>query len=341
MSFLNDLVVRKIRELGRDEAAEFFSVSPALIAQWEAGSKGPSLAAIEKVFDPSTLATVAGGQQCEWEGKKVMILLPWYKTTHPLTAVSLLGMMDRAKVSVMLRFGDAFIAHSRNFLAADFLKSPLEWSLSIDDDMIVPCGSAAWYNQVTKFNLPEKFAGMNALNRLLSHNKKLVGALYFGRSSKSKPLFCEGFFDPSAGEHARRGPHDEVIATKWVATGCTLIHRDVFLDIEKKFPRLARNEAGIGHWFSSSEHDMMMAAQECMAILNDNSTTPEARVEKVRSILGTAGQLSAENSKLGMGEDVQFCRRAAQAGHQAWVDLGLICGHIGHEVFGPYNTKPA
>jgi hypothetical protein len=42
---------------------------------------------------------------------------------------------------------------------------------------------------------------------------------------------------------------------------------------------------------------------------------------------------STRNSQLGMGEDVQFCIRAAQAGHQPHVDLGVMCGHLGSMSF--------
>ena len=45
-----------------------------------------------------------------------------------------------------------------------------------------------------------------------------------------------------------------------------------------------------------------------------------------------------KSSRLNSGEDQTFCRRAAKVGHQPFVDLGLVCGHIGSTVFGPHNT---
>jgi hypothetical protein len=44
--------------------------------------------------------------------------------------------------------------------------------------------------------------------------------------------------------------------------------------------------------------------------------------------------VNSENP-LGSGEDVSFCLRAAAAGHQPHVDMGLVCGHIGYQCFGP------
>ena len=42
-----------------------------------------------------------------------------------------------------------------------------------------------------------------------------------------------------------------------------------------------------------------------------------------------------------MGEDVTFCIRAAAAGHQPHVDLGLICGHQGSKIYGQPSMKTA
>jgi hypothetical protein len=96
------------------------------------------------------------------EGKQVALLLPWYKTTNPLTCFSLLTLFDRTKMAAMLNYGDAFIVHARNTLARKFLSTGLEWSLWIDDDMLLPCGNAGWFNANSGFNLPDFFAGLHS-----------------------------------------------------------------------------------------------------------------------------------------------------------------------------------
>jgi hypothetical protein len=248
---------------------------------------------------------------------------------------SVISGLDRAKMAVMLDFGDAFIAHSRNKLASNFLKTGLEWALTVDDDMVIPCGNAAWFNDITKMNLPEKFASRNTVDRLLSHGKTLVGALYMGRWEGAHAVYGEGQ-QPAEKEWIKFGPHDVVKPTRWVGTGCMLIHRSVFLDIEAKFPHLARNKDGdFGHWFTSSEHDLRAATSKAMEVLSDDSASEGARIAKAQMLLHDAQLISQQNSSLGMGEDVQFCVRASQAGHQPHVDCGLICGHIGHHVYGP------
>lgn len=267
-----------------------------------------------------------------FENKKVCICLPWYKSTAPRTSFSVTALCDRKKTAVMLDFGDAFIAHSRNKLADNFLKSNMEWMLTIDDDMVVPFGNAKLFNSFTGFNIPEEFAGRNTIDRLLSHGKTLVGGLYFGRWVNGKPVYAEGGESKQEEDFARQGPHDLLKPTRWVGTGCMLIHRTVFTDIEKTFPHLARNNKGVaGQWFTSSEHDTVHAVSEALKLLEDSHDN----VSLVHKILLDARRKSNKFSGMGVGEDVVFCHRAAQSGHPAYVDLGLLCGHTGDFCFGP------
>lgn len=269
--------------------------------------------------------------------KRVMLVLPWGKHTNPISAYAVAQLQDRRRVTTALNWGDAFVAHSRNSCADLFLASDKEWMLTIDDDMIVPFGNAEWYNAHTRFNFSEKFAGLNALDRLLSHGKTLVGALYFGRYPGSFPMYGEGA-NEQEGNYARSGPHDVCKPTRWVGTGCMLIHRSVYEDIEKRFPRLARDGNGKGgNWFSSSEHSIMDWVDKTRKML---STGPMdgTKAMKAYEMLEAAHLEARSKSSLGMGEDVQFCIRAQEAGHQPHVDMGLIAGHIGHCVFGPKNT---
>ena len=261
--------------------------------------------------------------------RQVCICLPSYKTMEPRMAFSVMSLIDRTKTAAMLDFGDAFIVHSRNKLADEFLRTGIEWCLTIDDDMVVPFGNAPLFNSFTGFNLSEHFAGLNAVDRLLSHNKTLVGGLYFGRWRHGKGMYGEGS-DPQELKFAKRGPHDTCKPTRWVGTGCMLIHRNVFLDIEKKFPHLARGSDGKGgQWFTSSEHDLRLAAGAAIRALDEEHD--EAKAVK---LLKYALQVTKRHSSMGMGEDVQFCIRATQAGHHPHVDMGCLCGHIGSYCYG-------
>lgn len=333
MSFLLTALQEKVISLGGSkEAGEFFSVPESSIDEWMRGENIPT-AVYEKVVLDKMGAQDVRVEEKRWEGRSVCVVFPWYKTASPKTVFSLMSLLDRTRMAVMLDYGDAFIAHSRNKLADQFLKTGLEWMLTVDDDMILPFGNAALFKNFTGFKYGDKFAGMNTVNRLLSHGKTLVGALYMGRWSHGRAVYAESS-NKTEDDWARRGPHDTVKPTQWVGTGCLLIHKTVFLDIEKKFPQLARGTGGVGgQWFTSSEHDLKAAAVESLSILRDSSIPEGVRVVEVLARLEQGTHYSSRNSGLGVGEDVIFCRRAGQSGHQPHVDCGLRCGHIGEAVY--------
>lgn len=241
----------------------------------------------------------------------------------------------------MLNFGDAFVAHSRNSCADVFLASSCDWFLTIDDDMVVPFGNATWFKAHTGFtDFPEKFLAWNAIDRLMSHNKSLVGALYFGRHQHGPPVYNEAGMSPPEAEYARKGPYDLIKPTRWVGTGCMLIHRLVFEDIEKKFPRLSRGpDKKGGNWFTSTEASMLQELQVLQDRLQSGPLDGSKAYTALDGINAVLARARAENS-LGFGEDVSFCLRASAAGHQPYVDMGLLCGHLGTFCFGPRTTTP-
>lgn len=266
---------------------------------------------------------------------KVMLVMPWQKQTNPMTAFCAMQLSDKRRTAAMLNFGDAFVAHTRNRCADVFLKSDLDWMLTIDDDMIVPFGNTEWFNSVTGFNFPEPFASFNAIDRLLSHGKTLIGALYFGRNPGGPAVYGEGMLKGPEIEFARTAPVNRIKPTRWVGTGCMLIHRSVFLDIEKRFPRLARGPNGSGgQWFTSSEHTVMDHFEKIKAMISNGPMTGE-KCLKAYEMIEAASADAKNNSTLGIGEDVQFCTRAKQAGHQPFVDFGLCAGHVGSHIYGP------
>lgn len=264
---------------------------------------------------------------------KVVIAMPWQKQLSPVTAFCVAQLMDSRRTASALHYGDAFVAHSRNSIADQFLASSSEWMLTIDDDMVVPFGNAKWFQAFTEFKMPEKFLAWNALDRLMSHGKTLVGALYFGRHPGGKAVYNEAGANPAENEYASKGPYDLVKPTRWVGTGCMLIHRTVFEDIEKRFPRLARkgNKTG-GNWFTSTEATLVDGLARIRDAVQGKQMTGELAYKMLEGIDGLLAVAGHENP-LGSGEDVSFCLRAQAAGHQPYIDLGLRCGHIGHKVY--------
>lgn len=272
---------------------------------------------------------------------RVVVALPWMKTVSPITSFCVAQLIDRRRTTSMLSWGDSFLAHSRNNCVDEFLKTESDYMLSVDDDMLVGFGHSAWFKNFSGWDwFPEPFAGFNAIDRLLSHKKSVVGALYFGRHPSGPPVFSSGASSKQVADYARKGPHNELIKANWVGTGCIMVHRKVFEDIEKKFPLLARGSDGKGgQWFTSSEHNLMDGVKRIHTMLSEGVMDGPKAMKAYEMLDGLLSGVK-NTSGLGVGEDVIFCRRARESGHEVFVDLGLICGHIGHTVYGPRNTAP-
>lgn len=345
MSYLRSLVVAKIRELGPEAAAGYFAVSEQLVRQWETGTKPVSLAAVEKVFEPGQ----QGFKDASWEGKKVLLMFPWYKTTNPLTAFCLLALLDRAKMGASMEFGDALIAHARNKLLDTLVSTGTEHGFFLDDDMIVPCGNAGWFNRHTGMALPEHFAGVHTIDRLMGHGKTLVSGLYFQRKPGGRAVYYDALLETPDGEDenraARTAPVGLLKPVQWAGTGCMLVHRSVPLDIREKMPWLAPQGPGESwHYFSSASDGLLDAVPKLAAELeasiadfSQGKSTGEAFEGSARSIQARLAELAASaprQNRLQGGEDEVFGRRAASCGHQTFVDFGVVCGHVGGKIYG-------
>lgn len=342
MSFLSDLVVAKVRELGTAKAAEFFGVGEPLVRQWETGTKPVSLAAVDKVFSPAGHIV-----DPSWEGKKVLLLLPWYKTTHPLTAFCLLALLDKAKMGATMEFGDAMIAHARNKALDTLVNLGVEYGFFADDDMIFPCGNAGWFNQYTGMALPEAYAGKHTLQQLMSRGKTIVSGLYFQRKDAGRAVYLEALMENEAGNaenrFAKTAPVDVCREVTWAGTGCMLIHRSVALDMREKMPWLAPQAPGESwHYFSSASDALIQklpviegqlsAALEAFSAGGDAEDLDRAAQEVLLSLRGAISSVSRAD-RLNDGEDAVFGRRAASIGHKTFVDFSVVCGHLGGKVF--------
>lgn len=347
-SYLQSLVIHRCKELGLEKAGEFFAVSPSLVRQWLAGSKTPSLAAVEKVFTlPSAPPTDAS-----WGSREVFLALPFYKTTSPRTLWSILGVWDRAKFRAGTRFDDAYIIHAREKLADDYITAGVPWIWWVSDDQVFPNGSAYWYNQYAEIEVPERYAGLNTPVQLRSHNKSIVSALYFGRHRKGRAVYAEALEDTPAGSEenrkAHQAPFDEIRPTRWAGMDCMIHRREVLLDIKAKFPFLEAKTSGQPfHFFSNSSDPLLLAIPELKLKL-------DAAAEQVRGGTGDAALrlladaykqiISAENETkdsldLRQGEDQTFGQRAAHAGHTTFIDFSVVCGHVGTKVYNSQNTE--
>ena len=237
----------------------------------------------------------------------------------------------------MVNFGDAFIVHSRNRLAHRFVEeTTFEWALFVDDDMVLPCGSSTWFKQATGWkDIPDALAGLNAIDRLMSHGKTVVGGLYFGRNHRGegKPMFAEGFRSPDVAKEARNLKSNRALRpTAWVGTGCLLVHRSAFEAIRDRLTHLRPVDPKDPiRYFSPAPDGALSRIQAAARALEQGD------VKSAQALLHEA--LSPESmANAWAGEDVVFSNRCRAVGHQPHVDFGLVCGHVGSAVWGPGNT---
>jgi len=232
-----------------------------------------------------------------FDGAKAILCMAVYMHVEPEAMESLMIAMSRFDRTV-LRFMSqekTCVWESRNRLAHRFLETDSDWMIFIDADMAIPCGNATYFNTRFRQKLPDRIAGMNAIQRLLSHsgNIGVIGASYFDRQIGTQlqcSRGCGTMAEVGFNERFRRGEVTGVHEVLWTATGGMRIHRSVFekiRDNKDKFPEIIpRKEGGIWGYF-----------------------TPH---------------------RVSMGEDVAFCARARLSGFKIWQDFDLRFMHKSH-----------
>lgn len=140
---------------------------------------------------------------------------------------------------------DTVIHRSRNMLAHRFLQSGCTWSLWIDADMVPPIANPEWFNWVTNASsITQESCSFDVLGRLLGSTKAVVGGVYASRrwhgSLVIQPeINPRGSADKELCSEIRRGTARGLAEVDWVGFGCALVHREVFLEIQRNFPNLA------------------------------------------------------------------------------------------------------
>lgn len=289
---------------GSEKTQEVTGKNAAKVAQWETSAAQPTAEDLTKMlaYDPDPIHAVKPlYEKQDPAGSRLAILMVTNRAVQPATMESVMRLFESNKMQ-FIRQTTNFLTRGRNQAAHRFLQSGCEWSFWVDDDMILPCGDAAWFKQVTQApNFPDTYAGLNTIGRLLHQKKNLIGGCYFTRNVTARAQFNEAALSTDIDRETRSGPKSEVKATKWVANGCLLVHRSVYTDIAAKFPEIAlpQDKQYLGYKY------------------------------------GFFDPLEP-----GMGEDVSFCLRAERAGHQPFVDLSVMPAHIGQFAFNYFNTKP-
>ena len=246
--------------------------------------------------------------------KEICLCIPTYKTVCPVTMVALLATALRygkERVGVHFEFGDAVIENARNKIADKALADGYEWLMWIDDDIIPPFGRSDLVRRWT--GVPPSWQDMGEmefLSRFLAQGKTVIGGLYFGRNVQGRPMYAEGCMTNGREENIKARDINcmEVNETDWVATGCMLVHRSVYEDIQKKFPEIGPKEIS----YTDFQGRTVTRKQEVW--------------DYYRKLEGC-------------GEDVSFCFRARESGHKVYVDHSIKCLHAGGNAWGYHNAQ--
>lgn len=296
---LSALPAHYVSVYGVEKVAEVLGVQSYLVSMWLKTGRF-SVASVQKLleFDPAPLSAITLlYPPCE-PGKRLAILVPLIGPPEPKMMDTLIQLYDRSKMSYQ-RFPYNNLSVARNALAASFLRGPCEWSFWLDGDTITPTGNAEWFKRYAEMpDLPDVFAGMNTIHRLLAHKKDFVSVCYVDRKNGDTPQFGGGN-TPEMRAEVKRGPRDKLIEVPWTGFGGVLIHRRVFEDIIR-----------------TQGDEIRMKPDSALG-------------KKFGYEYSFFHPLDLETC----GDDIPLCARARKAGHKIHVDLALMAGHVGDRVY--------
>lgn len=309
---LRKAVQEKIDVLGVKGASKYFGVSVGTASNWISGKTDPSIEAAQLVLEErlESLPPYPEVQEelAQWNGKKVLFLLPSYKELCPENHYTLFANYAKygpEKIG-MIQEKMTQIHEARNRLVQKArLVESAEWFFFVDDDMAIPCGAAGIMNGRYGGQIPEPGASALGISWMMKHppDKRIVGALYFGRHRFGQAQTADGFGEgcDAANDRLRSHVYTGLIPQRWVGPGFMRIHRSVFDDLDKaiaagKFPECTPN----------------------------GPTRPAGYFTPMRA---------------GMGEDVSFGLRCTEIGITSYLDPVLECLHFGPNGWGSHNTK--
>lgn len=297
---LTQLPAHYLSVYGQEKVAEVIGVTTNVLAMWLKREKVP-LAAVQKLleFDPAPLGTIRPLYDNPQPGTKLAILVPLSGNPEPKMMDCLLKLYDRKEMAYQrLAFNCTSVV--RNALAAWGLRGGFTWFFWLDGDNVVPCGDAPWFKAAADLpQMPDAFAGLHAIYRLLFHNKTIVSTCYVGRKKGAAPQFSGGDSNEMRAL-VKKGPQNRVIERPWSGFGGMLTHRSVFEDIIRVMGdeiRMKPDGIGAPHRFNYEYSFFDPLDRE----------TP--------------------------GDDIPFLTRAARCGHKCFVDLAVQGAHIGDRAF--------
>jgi hypothetical protein len=261
---LTQVLLDHIWELGGEDSKdcqEFYDRSPQTLKQWQKNPAAIPMAAVIKCLGkrPGVMEMIAEELEphfaCNGREGSFTSLPNRGKTNVSVCS----AILERPTLPFMwtciylakkyeLGFevqADTMIDRSRNMLAHKFLASGVTWSLWLDSDIAAPIANGDWFRWLTgALAINDDAARYDVLGRLLGHGKAMVGGVYATRryhgalciQPEIRPRSHE---DKTLCNDIRKGVAKGLVDVDWIGFGCAMIHREVFLEIQRRFPDLA------------------------------------------------------------------------------------------------------
>jgi hypothetical protein len=241
---LSEIVVSWIERVGVDDALKELQeklgkkYAPATLKSWKQGNVDPPLAVAQMVMDGGRIDW--SSPETLFDGSKVYIISPVYDRVSFLMykATHILRYRYEKQLGILTMMGSE-LALLRNKLADKFLTTDAEWALWLDSDMAPPMGYPA-ESQKWGADFAQEFNEVDVIEKLMSHGKTIVSAVYYDRYGTGIPMFEQGRNDPALAARLRQGPRNELMTTDWVGAGCCLVHRKVYEDMLEKIPEIRK-----------------------------------------------------------------------------------------------------
>jgi len=237
----------------------------------------------------------------QW-ARRVVMLTPF---NRPINPHAHFAMMAHIRKSPWLGYDyepNTVIQRARNYLADRFLKTEAEWSWWVDQDTVSPFGHEGFFYATLGAD-KDKFKrgtfSMIAIEHLLSRNKTLIGGVYAQRKPNGKLVIQRDL-------HPREGSGDA--------------------DIVKALRQLgARNEVLPVRYIATGCALIHRKVYEDIKLAH-----PELAPQRE----GDPWDFFGHDVNVS-GEDIWFCKLAKDAGHDSFLDCGLIAGHLGDFCYMP------
>ncbi len=314
----------KVEELGKEKVCELLEVPAGVLSQFLSEKKAPGLKTCQKIVDlwtngknvdvpeqetgdgavmdvsydaeGNTNMTYCppewGKKKAAWQGRDVCLVLPCYKDFNWQVVFNFMAIAMKYRQAIRLEMRQ---------------DSMIARSRNQLAKRFLDTGATWLISFDSDMLFPLGHAGIYG-TLLGPASAKLIGNQYLGLSvierliSWDRTIVGGCYWDRGGGGRLIAGgsqaltspiPSNTLYAANFCGTGCLAINRQVFLDIAKKFPEtFADDRQGNESGFY----------------------TPFMRDGRM------------------LGEDEAFGWRATEAGHPTYIDLGLICGHIGTTV---------